>query len=103
MIFADDDFEQIPIDKDVLSKAFGRNNFCWEDYINKHKGKDWWIWWRYLPFKDSPLNFRKCSGIYTNLYDKQEYQNILNAITKELGDNLESILKTGVPNIEQIL
>ena len=103
LIFTNDDWEKIPIQKDVLGKAFGRNNSCWTDRINKFKGKDWWIWWRYLPFKDSPLNFRSCSGIYTNLYDRQEYQNILDAITKELGDNLESILKTGMPNIEQNL
>ena len=103
LIFTNDDWDKIPIQKDVLGKAFGRNNSCWTDRINKFKGKDWWIWWRYLPFKDSPLNFRSCSGIYTNLYDRQEYQNILDAITKELGDNLESILKTGMPNIEQNL
>lgn len=103
LIFTNDDWEKIPIQKDVLGKAFGRNNSCWTDRINKFKGKDWWIWWRYLPFKDSPLNFRSCSGIYTNLYDRQEYQNILDAISKELGDNLESILKTGMPNIEQNL
>lgn len=103
LIFTNDDWDKIPIQKDVLGKAFGRNNSCWTDRINKFKGKDWWIWWRYLPFKDSPLNFRSCSGIYTNLYDRQEYQNILDAISKELGDNLESILKTGMPNIEQNL
>ena len=103
LIFTNDDWDKIPIQKDVLGKAFGRNNSCWTDRINKFKGKDWWIWWRYLPFKDSPLNFRRCSGIYTNLYDRQEYQNILDAISKELGDNLESILKTGMPNIEQNL
>ena len=103
LIFTNDDWEKIPIQKDVLGKAFGRNNSCWTDRINKFKGKDWWIWWRYLPFKDSPLNFRSCSGIYANLYDRQEYQNILDAISKELGDNLESILKTGMPNIEQNL
>ena len=103
LIFTNDDWEKIPIQKDVLGKAFGRNNSCWTDRINKFKGKDWWIWWRYLPFKDSPLNFRSCSGIYTNLYERQEYQNILDAITKELGDNLESILKTGMPNTEQNL
>ena len=103
LIFTNDDWDKIPIQKDVLGKAFGRNNSCWTDRINKFKGKDWWIWWRYLPFKDSPLNFRSCSGIYANLYDRQEYQNILDAISKELGDNLESILKTGMPNIEQNL
>lgn len=103
VIFTNDNWDKIPIQKDVLCKAFGRNNSCWEDCVNKYKGKNWWIWWRYLPFKDSPLNFRRCSGIYTGLYDKQEYQNILNAITKEIGDNLESILKTGMPNTEQNL
>lgn len=103
VIFTNDDWEKIPIQQEELCKAFGHNCSCWTDSVNKHKGKDWWIWWRYLPFKDSPLNFRSCSGIYTNLYDRQEYKNILDAITKELGDNLESILKTGMPNIEQNL
>ncbi len=98
VMFTDDNWNKIPINKEILRKAFGSNNHPWFDEVDKYKGKNWWIWLRYLPFKDSPINFRTCSGIYSKLYDHAEYQNILNAIISEIRDNLESILETGMPN-----
>lgn len=54
------------------------------------------IWSEYLPEEDSPLNLRQCTGLlYNNMYDDKGYKDILNNITKKLGDNLESILKRG--------
>lgn len=80
-------------EKDVRD-IFDNDN--WKDQVVKFCNKNSrWIWWEYLPEQNTPLNLRQCTGLYKNMYDDEGYKDILNKITKKLGDNLECILETG--------
>lgn len=54
-----------------------------------------WIWYKCLPEEDTPLILRECPELYENMYDDKGYKDILNEITKKLGDNLKRILEKG--------
>ena len=43
------------------------------------------------------LNFKDCDGFYSDLYDECEYNSLLDALSKEIKNDIESALDTGVP------
>lgn len=72
------------------------DNPNWKAYaVEFCKKSKRWIWWECLPEQDNPLILRECTGLYKNMYDDEGYKDILNEITKKLGDNLKRILETG--------
>lgn len=72
------------------------DNDNWKAYVDDFfKANRRFIWWEYLPEQNTPLNLWQCTGLYINMYDDEGYKDILNKITKKLGDNLECILETG--------
>ena len=94
VIFAadDDQWSRIPA-KEVMDAFPGE---AWKRMIEAHK-RDWWLWWRYLPDYENLLNFRDYSGAYPELYEPEGYRRITEAIYRELDENLESIIRTGLP------
>lgn len=94
VIFTDDLFslnKQVP--KNLIN-AF--SNETWQQRVNKHPNKDWWVWWRYVHPKYH-LNFRTFCDGYEELYDEDCYKSIMTALYKVIDDNLKSIIETGLP------
>ena len=92
----DDEWSWLPKEAQKVKDAF--SDEAWKQMIQTHRGKDWLVWWRYLPDNENLLNFRGFSGAYTELYDAEGYNRIMQAIYNEIDENIESILKTGLPN-----
>ena len=63
----------------------------------RFKGGSWWIWKKDVKFKGMVLNFKDCDGFYSDLYDECEYNSLLDALSKEIKNDIESALDTGVP------
>lgn len=82
--------------KNILTKAFDNPN--WEARINDHKYGHFYAWGRYLPKLKKELNFKKCDRLVRKLNNEIDYRQIMNDMYKEIDDNLESILRTGMPN-----
>jgi hypothetical protein len=66
-----------------------------------------WVWRKCLPSKEEQPNFIECDENYLKLYNPDDYEKFLNKIFAEIGDNLQYILKCGVPkglpnNIEKL-
>ncbi len=95
VLYTNDAWERIPKSKDILLNAFGRNSQKWNDCVNK--GGSWWIWKKDVKFKGMELNFKDCDGFYSDLYDECEYNSLLDALSKEIKNDIESALDTGVP------
>ncbi|MBQ8707382.1 MAG: hypothetical protein IJ523_04790 [Succinivibrionaceae bacterium] len=73
----------------------------WNDYTKKYNGNDGWLWKFYF-FKEE-LNFVDCSGRYSVLFDPIRFEEIMQEILNEVDDNLDCILKTGLPkNLDRI-
>lgn len=91
----DDQWSQLPKEAEKITDAFPGE--AWRRMIQTYSKKDWWLWWRYLPDYENHLNFRDYSGAYPELYDAEGYRRITEAIYRELDENLESIIQTGLP------
>ena len=94
ILFTDDSFNRETRAPKTLLKAFACE--AWQQRINNHPGKNWWIWWRLLHPR-FPLNFRTFDGGYEELYDEDSYKTIMAEMFKEIDENLKSIIKTGLP------
>ena len=94
LVFFKNDWDQVPTERDYIKDAF--SNAAWKEMISKKSGSDWWLWWRYLPSSDCLLDFRNCTGLYSDLFDKKRHKEIMQEIFAEIDANLDSILQTGL-------
>ncbi len=95
VIFFKNKGDQAPKESPEIIDAF--SNDAWKKLITARKGKDWWIWWKYLPAnKNRRINFRHGSDCYPDLYVQAEYDKIMQEIFMEIDTQLESIKNTGV-------
>lgn len=91
------DWKKNVVSKNELLDAFGRNSQNWNRCIASKKKLEWWVWLKEVKFKGESLNLRACNNFYSDLYDESGYKCLLATISKELKDNIASILKTGMP------
>lgn len=78
---------------ELLSAMFPDTN--WQNI--KPDSSSWWLWWEYLPKEvDMQLNFKECTGIYPQLYDKNWFNIIMQQIFDQIDEHLEHIKKTGL-------
>lgn len=93
---------QCPKDINRLESAF--SSPAWKNYIAAAKPRsDWWIWWKYLPDveavesdREKLLNFKECSGLYTQLYDPDQHSTIMSAIFEQIDRHIGTIRLTGL-------
>lgn len=77
---------------------------AWRNFISNTKSMtDWWLWWKYLPNveaaesdREKLLNFKECSGLYTQLYDPEQYNTIMSAIFEQIDRHIGMIRLTGL-------
>lgn len=83
------------------------NNDNWQQYVRCIPKGSFWVWRKCLPSKEEQPNFIECDENYLKLYNPDDYEKFLNKIFAEIDDNLQYILKCGVPkdlpnNIEKL-
>lgn len=74
-------------------------------YVNQYLRSDgdldknpWWYWWENLTAAvyiddDTTLNFRSCKGLYTSLFNPQEFETIMEGLCAVIDKKLEHLLK----------
>ena len=99
LVFYKEDYMQYPGEIEKLTDAF--SNEPWKALIDKLARKkserNWWLWWRRLPKEDETIDFQSEKKLYSELYDSERYKEIMEKIYVEIDENLDSILKTGLP------
>ena len=82
-----------------LSWATAFDNHAWAELMKKRVSVTdgtCYVWWRYLPPTENPINFTNYTGRYADLYDPEEHKAIMESIFAEFDANLDSIKKTGL-------
>lgn len=96
--------EQVQCPKDLHQLIDAFSDSTWKDYIDKAKPmSDWWLWWKYLPYADATgndrdklLNFKECSGLYTQLYDPDQRKALMDSIFNQIDSHIDNIRNTGL-------
>ena len=70
-------------------------NKGWEPWICTFRHKQGETWWKLLP-EQTPLNFKECTGIYSELYDAERYNAILGQIITEIDDCIVTLENMGL-------
>ncbi len=73
------------------------NNDNWRQYVERIPKEAMWVWWKFLPAKEEQPDFVNCDDNYLKLYNPDDYEIFLNTIFVELDNNLQHIIKHGVP------
>ncbi|MBO5231362.1 MAG: PD-(D/E)XK nuclease family protein [Clostridia bacterium] len=65
-------------------------------YYNKGKTQSsLWLWWEYLKCKDSNINFYEENENFINLFNEDQYTDMLNEIKDHIDDIIEQLKKQG--------
>lgn len=93
LIFYRGNFEQCPQDIAQLKGAFPGKR--WDDLVTSLDAKDWWLWYKYLT-EECPIDFRHCNGRYSELFDPEGHQAIMEEIFAQLDRDIEYAQRTGM-------
>lgn len=96
IFFKSDDFQQVPNEISAIVNAFP--NPEWEEFISSFHPKDWWLWYKYLT-EETPIDFKHCTGRYSELYDPEGHRKLMQEIFNQLDRDIEYALETGCCNI----
>lgn len=94
------------IDSNLIVNAFECDE--WKKIISCRPQGKWnpWLWWRYLPSEykseketsdEIDINFWESNGLYNDLFDPEKHKALMKKIFDKIDDQLDSILKTGMP------
>ena len=93
LIFFRGDFQQAPQEIGEIKDAFP--GAAWRELVTSLEPRDWWLWYKYLT-EESPIDFRRCDGRYSELFDPERHQAIMEEIFAQMDHDIDTARRTGV-------
>lgn len=95
--------EAVPCPKELQRMADAFNNQSWKDRLKGKPQEKWFLWWKYLPYSEAVeseteklLNFKKCTGLYSRLFDPEQHRALMGRIFDQIDAHIQNIRTTGL-------